>query len=155
MQYHNKTASTNTPPTHLRDLHPTPHLRPHHRNRRAQTPPQLRPLYLLPDLHLPLLIKLVPEPQQRMHERHIEAPLRPIFQLGHQVLVLRPQAVLLPLLRPEAYFRRELREGRYFERFGGEGRRDEWADAVVEVGEEEDLAVGEGGEERGLVYAVE
>ena len=65
-------------------------LSPQQRNRRPQTPTQLRLIHLLRHPHLAPRLKLVPQPQQRMHKRQIEAILWTPLQLLHRRRVVTP-----------------------------------------------------------------
>ena len=96
-----------------------------------------------------------------MHERQVQAVLRPVLQLGERVGTLGP--AFLPCFRAGTDVLGELgevvdgecRSGR--EVFGvfGTLAREEGLDAVGKVGKGEELAAGESVEEGGLVDAVE
>jgi hypothetical protein len=91
-----------------------------------------------------------------VHEREVETVLGAVHELLHRVRVVAPP--LLPCRLTETDVRREVRERGDGERRRGIGRRcwrQEGVHAVVEVREQEDLAVGEGLEERGLIDAIE
>ena len=137
---------------HTWHLHLTLQLSSDHRNRSTQSPAQLRPLQLLPDLHLPLVRELVPETQQRVHEREIQAVLGTPGELLHDFGV--PAPPLLPCRATLADVRCEFGEGgdREARRIG---RGEEGVEPVVEVGEEQDFARGEGVEDGWLVNAIE
>ena len=126
-----------------------------HRDRRAEAPPELRAVDLLTELDLARAVELVPEAQERVLERQVEAPLGAALKLVHERLVRAPARA--PRCGPGADGLGELAErcdvhGRGERLRGG---REEGVEAVVEVGEEENLAVRERLEQRWLVYTVE
>ena len=88
-----------------------------------------------------------------MHEREVETVFGAVDELLHRVCVVAPP--LLPRRPAEADVCRQVRERGDGERGRIGRRRQERVDAVVKVREQEDLAVGEGLEERGLIDAIE
>ena len=86
-----------------------------------------------------------------MHERQIKTPLWAICKFGHEFRVDGP-VLPEPFVAAFADLACCTGDGGYGD---GGGGGEEGEEAVVEVGEEEDFTVGEGGEQRGLVDAVE
>lgn len=100
------------------------------RKEKRNSPSELNVANLLAHPDLPLLVELVPETEQRVHESQIEAVLWSVAQLGHGLLVAlepRPRR----RLATGANVRRELAQVR-----DREGRSEaEGSDPVVEEGQ--------------------
>ena len=86
-----------------------------------------------------------------MHERQIKTPFRTICEFSHEFGVGAP-VFPEPFVGAFADLACGVGDSGYGD---GGGGGEEGEEVVVEVGEEEDFAVGEGGEEGGLVDAVE
>lgn len=145
----------------LSPLHPRPvlssnparQLASHHRNRRAEAPPELRALDLLANVDLARRLELIAEAEERVHERHVEAPLRATREVLHHGGALAP--VLLPRRLAEADGLCQRANRADGDGWGAGASGEDRGEAVIEVGEEEDVAGREGVHERRLVDAVE
>ena len=121
-----------------------------HRDRRTKAPPELGIVHLLLDPHLARVVKLVPEAEERVLEREVEAVLRAVRELKQRARVAAP--VVLPRAAPRAHAPRGARNVRDRERAP---RGHERREAVVEVRQQQDRPRRERLQQRGLVHAVE
>ena len=119
----------------------------------SKAPAQLRSADFLPDFRLSIVAELITEPKEGILESQVETPDRSSLQFIHDLLIGAPP--FFPCGRASANVLGEICDGGNREQvvslIGGE----EWVDSVVEVREEEDVALGECVHKTGLIHAVE
>lgn len=85
----------------------------HQRQSRSQCPSELDTLHLLGDQQFPILLQLVPEPKERVHECQIEAVFWPVLEFVKCELVTCES--FFPDVRSSTDVFGELDEVAYFE----------------------------------------